>query len=132
MKYFIVPLVIGFFLGAACGLLFMHVAHEPFLHGRHSHRMRDQLARELKLSPEQKQKIDAIFDDGHKKIDAVFEQNKEPLEAIRTATREQIRMLLDPQQQIEFDKMDAQWAARFKRRFEEGPDQGHSYFSDVV
>ena len=124
MKYFIVPLAIGFFLGAASGLLFMNLMHGPMMHGKSAHPMRERFARELKLSPEQKQKIDAIFEDGHRKINAIFEQNKAPLEAVRVSTREQIRVLLDPDQQVKFDKMDAKMAARFKKRFEEGPDQG--------
>jgi Spy/CpxP family protein refolding chaperone len=123
MKYFIVPLIIGFFLGAASGLLFMCVAHRPMMHGRSAHPMREHFARELKLTPEQKQKVNVIFEDGHQKINAIFEQNRVPLEAVRASTRSQIRVLLDPQQQSEFDKMDAKMAARFKKRFEDGPDQ---------
>jgi Spy/CpxP family protein refolding chaperone len=125
MKYFLVPLIIGWFLGAASGLLFMHFAHGPLMHGKPPYRMRERFARELKLSPEQKLKINAIFEDGHQKINAIFEQNKAPLEAVRASTQAQIRVLLDPQQQIEFDKMAAKMAARFKKRFEEGPNQGH-------
>jgi protein CpxP len=125
MKYFLVPLVIGWFLGAACGLLFMCLVHGPMMHGKPSHKMRERFARELKLTPDQKQKVDAIFEANHQKINAVFEQNKIPLEAIRTDTRAQVRAQLDPQQQIEFDKMDAKMAAHFKKHFEEGPDQWH-------
>ena len=125
MKYFVTPLAVGWFLGAASVLLFVHLAHGPMMHGRPAHRMRERFASELKLSPDQKQKIDAIFEAGHQKINAIFEQNKTPLEAVRTETRSEIRVLLDPDQQMAFDKMETKMAAHFKKRFEEGPDQWH-------
>ena len=125
MKYFLVPLIIGWFLGAASGLLFMRASSDgPWMHHGNRGHMRERFARELHLSPEQRVKVDAIIEDSHQKVNAVFEQNKAPLEAIRLSTRTQVRVLLNPEQQAQFDKLDAKMAARFKKRFEEGPP-GH-------
>jgi len=101
-KSSILIVLIGWFLGAASGLLIMRYCHSMHpLHGR----MRDRLVRELSLTSAQKTQVDAILQDSHQKMDGVYTQANQQLEDIRKATRAQIRQLLTPEQQAKFDQL---------------------------
>jgi len=118
MRYLWIPLIIGWFLGAASGLLFMHYAHQPGMHGMRPHRMRDQLFSAIKATPEQRVKIDAIVQSSREKIQAIFAQTQPRITAIRQASRNEIRALLNPEQQKTFDQLDAKMEEKFKKRIE--------------
>jgi Spy/CpxP family protein refolding chaperone len=115
MKYVAIPLIIGWFLGAACGLWFMHFWHSPHMHERHIHRMRDRFAKQLHLSPEQRDKVATVLKAKHEQMDALFARARADEEAIRLATRQQISALLDPDQQKKLVEINARMDARKKR-----------------
>ena len=101
-KSSILILAIGWFLGAASGLLITHFCHSMHpLHGR----MRDRLVKELSLTPAQKAQVDAILKNTHEKMDGVYAQANQQLDDIRKTTRAQIRQLLVPEQQGKFDQL---------------------------
>lgn len=104
-KSSVLIIVIGWFLGAASGLLISHYCHSMHpLHGR----MRDRLIRELTLTPQQRTQVETIMQNSHQKMDVVYAQANDQMEDIRKATRTQIRLLLTPEQQTKFD----QWIAK--------------------
>ena len=117
-KYIAVTLIIGWFLGAASGLLLSHLCHMQGWHWEHGHHMRDRLYKEINLTPEQKTRVDAIFKTTHQKIQQVFSNTRSQMEAVRKDTRSQIRQLLTPEQQGAFDKLDAEWEARFQKKMD--------------
>ena len=116
-KYLTVTLVIGWFLGAASGLLIKHYCDSMGIHGRHG-RVRERLYKDLQVTPEQKTRLDAIFAEGHQKLDQVYSEMKAKVEDVHSSTRMQIRQVLTPEQQSTFDKFSAKMEARFQQNFD--------------
>ena len=112
-KYLVVVFLIGWFIGAACGGFFLTGWHSPF--GHHpSARMRERFYRELNLNATQKTQVEAILQRKHERIDQVLSEADQHVDEIRRSTREEIRTLLDAQQQAAFDKIQARRAAHAK------------------
>jgi Spy/CpxP family protein refolding chaperone len=108
-------LALGWFLGAASGLLFMRCVH-PLMHKGHGGWFyRNRLAHELRLSPDQTRQVDAILQQSHERLDKIFEQDRPEIEAVRQDTYQQIRKLLTPDQQVRFDKFHAKMKERTGR-----------------
>ena len=79
-------------------------------HGRENFRAR--MAEELHLNAAQKIAIDSLMLERHRQIVALFKPVRPQLDSINAAARavsdsthEQIKRLLDPEQQVTFDKM---------------------------
>ena len=126
MRYFLVPLIMGWFLGAASGLLFMHYyAHSSAMHERRAHHMRERFLRDLKASPEQKVKIESIIQESRKKLETIFAETRPRVDAVRQGTRLQIRALLNADQQARFDQLDAKMEKKFKARLERMRQRWH-------
>ncbi len=115
-KYLIVTLAIGWFIGAASGMVISHWCHNNPSHGRHGKKMREKFFRELELTPEQQAQMDAIWQTNHPKIAQVYADARTQLEAIRLRSRTQMRALLTPEQQVKFDKVDAKFQEHFKQK----------------
>lgn len=84
-------------------------------------RMVAQLTRKLKLSADQKQKLQSIVEAKRRKMDALHEENKPRVMMIRESAREEIYAILTPEQQARFDEIVARWKAR---RAKHGPGDG--------
>lgn len=121
MRSFTVPLLIGWFLGAASGLWFMHVLHTPAMHERHLHRMRERFLNQLKLAADQRDKVETALKETRTKLDALDAETRLREEQVRKATRLEIRALLNPDQQKTFDALNARREARRKKHLEENP-----------
>jgi Spy/CpxP family protein refolding chaperone len=110
-------LVIGWFFGAASGLLIMRFYRDrPLLPHKHFERMREHFSRDLDMTPEQKTQMDAILQTSRQKLDGVFSETETRVQEVRNSTRAQIRQLLLPAQQTIFDQLQAKWAAKNKKK----------------
>lgn len=113
-KYLALTLLIGWFIGAASGLLFMRY-NGP---GRHPGRMRHRFEKELKLSPDQTTNVEAILQTGRQTMDQIYAQTRPRIEAVRASTAAQIRQILMPDQQLVFDKLEAKRRKHFEQRLD--------------
>jgi len=113
-KSLALALIVGWFAGAASGLLIARFCPSLKTHKR----ARAHFYAELKLTPEQRVSVGAILDQSHEQLRRVFEQTKSDALALRRATRSRIRQLLTPDQQSLFDRLNARWEARFEKRFD--------------
>jgi Spy/CpxP family protein refolding chaperone len=121
-KSVLLILAIGWCLGAACGAIIAHCVCSPTgAHWRHTGRER--FYKELALSPQQRTQVDEILKKKHERLDQVFAESNLRIENARIATRDDIRAVLTPEQQAKFDKLDAVFAQRFKKRFEYNTDK---------
>jgi len=114
-KYLGITLVIGWFLGAASGLLWMHSFHSFGMREHDSNARREHFLKMLQLTPEQKTQVDAVIQESHQKLDAIFAKTKPDVDAVRQAMRTKIRQLLTPDQQSIFDKLDAKRQEHLKK-----------------
>jgi len=115
--------VLGTALGGVLGYgyaLHHHTARADSISDAARHaRKADQLTREVGLSPEQRQKLDAIAADTHAKIDAIHKQSDEQIDAARQNGRNQIRAMLTPEQKPKFEE--------FVRRIDEARKHNASH-----
>jgi hypothetical protein len=100
----------AFIVGGALGFTADRMVSGRDFRGREDFRTR--MAEELKLTPAQKTAIDSLMLERHRQIVALFKPVKPQLDSINAAARtvsdsthEQIKRLLDPSQQVAFDKM---------------------------
>jgi Spy/CpxP family protein refolding chaperone len=101
-----------FVLGAALGGV---VGYGFALHHRTAHadsisedarraRKADQLTREVGLSAEQRQKLDAIIADTHQKMGVIHKQSDAQIDGERQNARNQIRAILTAEQKPKFEE----------------------------
>lgn len=100
-KIAVVSLLIGWLLGATSGLLFLR--ERPLRSRPSPERMAERFSRQLKLTPEQERRVRDIVADRRLKMNG-----------IRQAAQLEIRTMLTPQQQAEFDQIHAR---RERRRW---------------
>ena len=81
--------------------------------------MLDRFSQKLRLTPEQKTQVKAIFDAKRQKMDALRGEMKPKFEEIRRSTQEEMRKILTPEQQKRFERMEAEWQSRLKKRHPE-------------
>ena len=67
--------------------------------------MRARMADDLKLSAEQRASLDRILDEKHRQISLLLAPVRPRMDSISEATRTQIRVILTPAQQADFDKL---------------------------
>ena len=109
--YALLFLLGAFIAGGALGFTADRMVHsDRDSHGRQDFRTR--MAEELQLTPSQKTAIDSLMEERHRQIVALFKPVKPQLDSINAAARvvsdsthEQIKRLLNPTQQAEFDRM---------------------------
>jgi Spy/CpxP family protein refolding chaperone len=100
--------IIAFLLGfvVAAGLLHQKrrwIKPDP---ARRFDRMMDRFNERLDLTPEQRDKVGAIFRAKREKIDALRAEVEPRFEEIRRNASQEIRQLLTPEQQARFEKME--------------------------
>lgn len=88
-----------------------------------SSRAVDQLARRLELSDTQRDSVEAVLERGRQRASGLFAEVGPRLRAVLDTTNVQIRSLLDPPQQAEFDSILQEDRGILGRRFLP-PDSG--------
>ncbi len=84
---------------------------EPVIRWGDQRSMRAYVAKRLDLSTGQQAAVDSILEDRHRQMGVLLDPIRPKLDSIRTASRAQIRRLLSPDQQAEFDRMVAELKA---------------------
>jgi Spy/CpxP family protein refolding chaperone len=115
-----------FLLGIGLGALGMYVAGASVWGARpevQSHRDKrarfvEQLTREVSLTPEQRQQLDAILADMGPKFRALHDQIAPRSEQLRQQGRERIRAILTPEQQPKYEEFLGRLDAERKKREE--------------
>jgi periplasmic protein CpxP/Spy len=110
-----VVFVLGAALGGVLGYVFAHrvsAAGPPLSESeRRAHRVAE-LTRDLTLTPQQAQQVDAILLQGHTESQALRTQNDKQLDEVRQKTRAKIRAILSEEQAPKFEdflkRMDAE------------------------
>ena len=125
MKFEWKQIIVAFVLGLALGA-FGIVRCLPFgFHGmwknpeKFQQHMMQQFTSRLNLDADQQQKISDILNQTRAKMDALRQETHPKFEQIREAAKEQIRVLLTPEQQQKFEAMNAEMDARFKKHHPE-------------
>jgi Spy/CpxP family protein refolding chaperone len=134
-------LVLGVLLGLAAGAW---TARHHFFKSMGAVERRDpgqrilkKLDSELKLTPDQRTKVEAIFAENRRKMDALRAEIEPKMEALRKATEprfealkkeneDAIRKVLTPEQAKKYDEIKARWEKKHPRMGgHEGFMQGH-------
>lgn len=121
-KQAVFGLVVGLLLGAAA--TFLALRHGPFRHQSHSAearatRMVERFTRELDMTSEQKAKVSAILEGKRDAIRSLDDEMRPRFQEIRQSIREEIRKILTPEQQAEFEEMEKK---RRSRRMDRTPE----------
>ena len=88
-------------------------------HPRHGKgRMIERFSRELKLSPDQKEAVGAILKNKRAQFMALKNEMKPRFEEIRESSKLEIRKVLEADQLDRFEKMEACWAERWRKKRE--------------
>lgn len=110
--YAVVFLLAAFIAGAALGFTADRLVHSSGRESRGHDDFRERMAEELHLNPRQKTAIDSLMIERHRQIVALFKPVRPQLDSIGAAARavsdsthQQIKRLLNPSQQADFDKM---------------------------
>ena len=112
-----ISLLIGFALGVVYGNWYARENfHSRWKHGSMRQRMEERFGKELHLSPDQKKQVSAIFEAKHPQMVALQAEMKPKFEALRNSTQEEIRKILNPDQQKKLDELNAKMEERWKER----------------
>ena len=74
--------------------------------------------RELHLSPDQSQKVEAVFEKRRPQMTALSKEMRPKFEALRSETQAEIRPILTPDQQKKFDEMNRRMEEKWEKRRE--------------
>jgi hypothetical protein len=85
---------------------------EPVIRWGDQRSMRDYVGRRLDLSVGQRVAVDSILEDRHRQMGKLMEPLRPKMDSIRMSSRAQMRVLLSPVQQAEFDRMLQELQAR--------------------
>jgi Spy/CpxP family protein refolding chaperone len=100
--------LLGAALGGVFGYLFAHrpvsAANPPLSEPERRTRRVIELTRELSLTPEQAQQLDAILLHWHGETKAIHDQADAQIEAIRKKGRDEVRAILTPEQKPKFEE----------------------------
>jgi Spy/CpxP family protein refolding chaperone len=99
--------LLGALLGGVLGFLFAHrpvnAANAPLSEPERRARRLEQLTRELALSPQQAQQLDAILLRRHTETKAIHDQADAQLDQVREKGRAEVRAILTPEQLPKFE-----------------------------
>jgi Spy/CpxP family protein refolding chaperone len=100
--------LLGAALGGVLGYLFAHrpvnAASPPLSEPERRAQKVQQLTKDLSLSPQQAQQIDAILQQRHAETKAIHEQTDVQMDAVRQKGRAQVRAILTPEQLPRFEE----------------------------
>jgi Spy/CpxP family protein refolding chaperone len=106
----ILAFLLVFMAGAACGFFGAARMHHAFLAhmaaDSMAQHMKERLRVELKLTPEQVQKISPIIDHAASQLKTTREQTMRSVHEIFTETHHQMQPLLTPEQRIKLEEME--------------------------
>jgi Spy/CpxP family protein refolding chaperone len=112
--YALMFLLGAFIAGGALGFAADRVMDPKHSHGRNPRAMRQRMAEELKLTPQQQVSVDSLIEQKHRQIVALYKPVQPQLDSIALqarvvseSTHAQIKRLLNPEQQVKLDKMRA-------------------------
>lgn len=120
-KQITVALMLGLLLGTALGR-FSYIGFDRHF-GSHEKRMERKFKRftkELNLTPDQQEKIKAIFKEKHGKIDMAREKTRPAYKAIREKAKQEIRALLTEDQIVKFNALEEKrkkWREKNKMKY---------------
>ena len=77
---------------------------------------RPSLADRLQLDATQRARLDSIVDDRHKRYDIILSTVRPALDSIKQVSRDEIRLMLNPTQLAEFEKVLAEMSNHNKTR----------------
>ncbi len=83
---------------------------------RHYEKILNRFNSKLHLSPDQKTKVAATLDQSRQRIKALRAELRPKFDEIRDSANAEIRSVLNPDQQMKFDEMQAEWKARKGKR----------------
>jgi Spy/CpxP family protein refolding chaperone len=75
-----------------------------------------EMAKEIGLTEEQTAKVDAIIHSAHDEMRAIHEKADKDIDAVRQNGREQMRLLLTPEQKAKFERMVQRMDAERKKQ----------------
>lgn len=100
--------LLGAALGGVLGYLFAHrpvsAANPPLSEPERRAQKVQQLTKELSLTPQQAQQVDAIIQQRHAEAKAIHDQTDAQLDAVRQQGRAQVRAILTPEQLPKFEE----------------------------
>lgn len=103
-----VVFLLGAALGGVLGYLFAHrpvsAANPPLSEPERRARRVEELTKELTLTPQQAQQLDAILLQRHTETKAIHEQTETQLDSVRQKGRAQVRAILTPEQLPKFEE----------------------------
>lgn len=103
-----VVFLLGAALGGMLGYLFAHrpvnAANPPLSEPERRAQKVQQLTKELTLTPQQAQQLDAILLQRHTETKTIHDQTDAQLEAVRQKGRAQVRAILAPEQLPKFEE----------------------------
>ncbi len=79
-------------------------------------RMLERFSSELKLTPEQKDRVKVLLEAKRQKMETLRAEARPRYEEVRISTQTEIRKLLSPEQQKRFDRMEMEWKRRRAQR----------------
>lgn len=117
--------LLGALLGGVLGYVFAHrsvsAANPPLSEPeRRAHRV-EELTRELSLTPQQAQQLDAILLQRHTETKAIHDQTEAQIDQVREKGRAQVRAILTPGQLPKFEE----FLKRMDEQRKRNPPPGH-------
>jgi Spy/CpxP family protein refolding chaperone len=111
--------LLGAALGGVLGYLFAHrpvnAANPPLSEPERRAQRLQQLTKDLSLTPQQAQQLDAILLQRHTETKAIREQTDAQIDAVRQKGRAQVRAILTPEQLPKFEEFLRQMDEQRKR-----------------
>ncbi len=111
-KHIFIALLIGMGIGYVGGFKAAH--HQ--MHTWKSGSMLEHFSKELKLTPDQKEKMGKILEAKRSQITALRNEVHPKFEEIRRSSKEEIRKILTLEQQEKFDKLEAKWESVWQKK----------------
>ena len=103
-----VVFLLGAALGGVLGYLFAHrpviAANPPLSEPERRAQKVQQLTKELSLSPQQAQQVDAILMQRHAEAKAIHDQTDAQIDAVRQKGRAEMRAIMTPDQSPKFEE----------------------------
>jgi hypothetical protein len=102
--YFALTFLLGVVVGGA-GVFYYAWHWGHWRHGFSKERLVRRLSRDLKLSDEQVQQLNQIYDDSEKQYGQLQQQIQPQAQALRQQTTDRIRKILNPDQAAKFEEI---------------------------